>query len=119
MRMIDWSSDVCSSDLRVCVHILFPGRENVDPITRNRLDMRVPDGGAAILVFDSTGRDEPVFPARRRKGGCVGLSCPGRGAGGSGRLVDLTAVSFGIVLPARRPDPFNGIGRSEATHADI
>src|SRR3546814_3280597 len=27
---------------RVCVHILFPGRENVDPITRNRLDMRVP-----------------------------------------------------------------------------
>src|SRR3546814_4363123 len=72
--------------------------------------MRVPDGGAAILVFDSTGRDKPVFPARCGHRGCVGLSCPGRGAGGSGRLVDLQAVPFGIVLPDLRPDPFDGIG---------
>src|SRR3546814_3741987 len=58
MRISDWSSDVCSSDLR----------------------------------------------------GCVGLSCPERGAGGSGRLVDLQAAPFGIVLPDLRPDPFDGIG---------
>src|SRR3546814_15876657 len=95
MRISDWSSDVCSSDLGCdgggVAQRLVPHRRHVRARRRRRLVLRRPPEGRdpparrEHLVLGGRGRDpRPSRRARGRGGGGAERAHRGRGAGGAG-----------------------------------
>src|SRR3546814_9113805 len=90
MRISDWSSDVCSSDLgdRCAGADDVVGREAIDALNEPA-GARLDDGYIAGIVVDNAGRGDP-----RRQGADLRLDNPGAEIL-DGARVDLDACALG------------------------